>query len=186
MIYDLAGFYLFFAISSSTSCARSFSSHSFLHHHFSATLFACYLLQTLCCSTVCVCVLHNISPVWGFLYSCNSSCWSYLSLTVVVFFFGVHNVDSMSCVLFLSFSHCILVLKFRTCVNVKYRDLRWETTQLLHIRSMYCICECRFLKIIRNSHLTGHSINFTLAFNALHDAIYISTLQFVQQDRTQH
>lgn len=86
MIYDLAGFYLFFAISSSTSCARSFSSHSFLHHHFSATLFACYLLQTLCCSTVCVCVLHNISPVWGFLYSCNSSCWSYLSLTVVVFF----------------------------------------------------------------------------------------------------
>lgn len=65
MIYDLAGFYLFFAISSSTSCARFFSSHSFLHHHFSATLFACYLLQTLCYSTVCVWLYCTIFRLFG-------------------------------------------------------------------------------------------------------------------------
>lgn len=158
-----------------------FSSSSFFRYSFCLLSLADSLLF----DCLCVCIAQYFACL-GFSVFVQFFLLVLSQLDCCCFFFGVHNVDSMSCVLFLSFSHCILVLKFRTCVNVKYRDLRWETTQLLHIRSMYCICECRFLKIIRNSHLTGHSINFTLAFNALHDAIYISTLQFVQQDRTQH
>lgn len=137
MIYDLAGFYLFFAISSSTSCARFFSSHSFLHHHFSATLFACYLLQTLCCSTVCVCVLHNISPVWGFLYSCNSSCWSYLSLTVVVFFLVCTTLTR--CRVYFFFRSLIVFWCWNSVLAWMWNTEIWDERQLSYYTFDQCI-----------------------------------------------
>lgn len=112
-----------------------FSSSSFFRYSFCLLSLADSLLF----DCLCVVVLHNISPVWGFLYSCNSSCWSYLSLTVVVFFWCAQRwldvVCTFSFVLSLYFGAEIPYLRECEIQRFEMRD---------NSATMYCICECRF------------------------------------------